>query len=166
MPGIPGLTVLDCPDYAHNKANIPLDVTQNRTLGVVQAVLGDLAGEGRGVFQDRFLHVGGDEVVFGCWEESPTVSAFMRANGFVNGQQLENWWEQQLLEHVATSIDRRPVVWNEIFENHNKLPDGTVVQCWQNNSLLVDVVAAGTVHTRDALFLTAGRLGLLHPPAF
>ena len=50
----------------------------------------------------------------------------------------------QVVEVVeAEYISCRPKVWNEIFENGNTLPLGTVVQCWQNNSLLVDVLNQG-----------------------
>lgn len=41
----------------------PLDPTKNSTYIFVE----DLLAELKGIFKDKFMHIGGDEVDFNCW---------------------------------------------------------------------------------------------------
>jgi len=136
--GIPYIVVTDCPAFSHNVNNIPLDPTNPKTLKVVSEVFADRSK----VFPDQYLHLGGDEVVFGCWENNTAIVQWMRQHGMGQGVQLERWWEAQLLGAI-TALNRRSIVWVEIFQNNNALPKDAVVQCWKDNSVLLDVLKAG-----------------------
>ena len=69
--------VAKCPAYEHNINNIPLNPAKDKTWDVLQGVLLQVASQ----FPDGMLHVGGDEVVTGCWLEDPTVKAWMQQKG-------------------------------------------------------------------------------------
>ena len=65
--GYPDLLV-DCYD-AHGRVagrKGPLDPTSNGTYMAIAALLAELVS----VFPDRYLHLGGDEVPFDCWQVS------------------------------------------------------------------------------------------------
>lgn len=71
VTAFPNATV-DCPDYAANINNIPLDPTQQFTYTLLAGFLSDM----NQVFPDSYLHLGGDEVVFGCWQENTAVTVY------------------------------------------------------------------------------------------
>ncbi len=69
ISAFPNATVY-CPNYMANINNIPLDPTQPFTYTLLEGFLRDMAE----VFDDKYLHLGGDEVVFGCWQENNAVT--------------------------------------------------------------------------------------------
>lgn len=56
-----------CPKYEHNINNIPLNPAVDETWEVLENLLTDLLGD---MLQDKYFHIGADEVVYGCWRES------------------------------------------------------------------------------------------------
>uniref|UniRef100_A0A452TNJ8 Beta-hexosaminidase subunit beta n=1 Tax=Ursus maritimus TaxID=29073 RepID=A0A452TNJ8_URSMA len=98
------------------------------------------------VFPDQFVHLGGDEVEFTCWESNPEVIAFMKKKGFGRDfQRLQSFYIQKLLGIVST-VNKGAIVWQEVFDDHAKLNPGTVVQVWKNEMYPVTqaaVTAAG-----------------------
>jgi hexosaminidase len=41
------------------------------------------------LFPDEYIHLGGDEVVFGCWFDDPNIARWAASKGFRNGNQIE-----------------------------------------------------------------------------
>nr|AYV99610.1 venom polypeptide [Dolopus genitalis] len=83
------------------------------------------------VFPDRYLHVGGDEVGFECWESNSQISSYVRTKGitFTDLQRI-------FMENVTRMITDRqaiPVVWQEAMVKDVNMPNNTVVQVWTGN---------------------------------
>lgn len=79
------------------------------------------------VFDDAYLHLGGDEVPFGCWESNPDITEYMAANNLTTYPQLEQQWVQGMVE-IAESLKKHYVVWEEVFVNGVKINNNTVVE--------------------------------------
>ncbi|CAL6021746.1 Beta-N-acetylhexosaminidase [Hexamita inflata] len=85
------------------------------------------------------IHLGGDEVDHGCWNEDPEISSYMQKNG-INTTLL---WQQfharvsQLVQKLSPNATR--FYWQESYENQNEMKNA-VVHAWYN----VDVVAKAT----------------------
>nr|XP_060490093.1 beta-hexosaminidase subunit beta [Panthera onca] len=98
------------------------------------------------VFPDHFVHLGGDEVEFTCWESNPEIQGFMKQKGFGKDfRRLESFYLQKLLGIVST-VKKGSIVWQEVFDDHVKLLPGTIVQVWKNqvySEELREVTAAG-----------------------
>ncbi|XP_053444723.1 beta-hexosaminidase subunit beta [Nycticebus coucang] len=85
------------------------------------------------VFPDEFIHLGGDEVDFNCWESNPNIRDFMKQKGFGEDfRKLESFYIQKLLDIIAT-LNKRSVVWQEVFDDKVKLQQGTIVEVWKNS---------------------------------
>lgn len=138
--GYPALTVTDCPSYTHNINNIPLNPVLPATYTQLQAFFQEMAG----LFPDNYMHFGGDEVVYGCWGQDASVTAFMNKHSFTYDQLL-NYYFTTLWQPLAV-WNKSPVVWQEVFLAYVTLPQNAIVHIWQAPSggvTVADVVSAG-----------------------
>ena len=63
------------------------------------------------LFIDDYLHIGGDEMNFRCWESNPNIRAFMQEQGWgFHYKLLENYYEQRVLD-ICTFLDLDYIVW-------------------------------------------------------
>ncbi|KAJ8682972.1 hypothetical protein QAD02_018764 [Eretmocerus hayati] len=105
----------------------PMDPTRPAVLSFVRAVLSEVAT----IFPDEHLHLGGDEVLFDCWRSNPNVSEFVKANHLGDHyEKLEELFVRDLLNHAHKSLNKQPIVWQEVFDNGLKLTPETVVHVW------------------------------------
>uniref|UniRef100_A0A1I8A939 beta-N-acetylhexosaminidase n=1 Tax=Steinernema glaseri TaxID=37863 RepID=A0A1I8A939_9BILA len=91
------------------------------------------------VFEDDFLHLGGDEVTFWieeCWSRNPKIRDFMEQHGFGNSTvELENYYFSKL-EKVLSKVrpkGKRVLYWQEVFDQ-NKPPVDAIVHVWKGNT--------------------------------
>ena len=67
------------------------------------------------VFPDKYLHLGGDEVPFDCWESNPKIQGFMRDHNITkNFTALENIYINKLL-NLTNNLDTKAIVWQEVI---------------------------------------------------
>uniref|UniRef100_A0A8C2AY99 Beta-hexosaminidase n=1 Tax=Cyprinus carpio TaxID=7962 RepID=A0A8C2AY99_CYPCA len=99
------------------------------------------------VFPDAYIHLGGDEVDFRCWESNPDIQKFMAQQGFGKDySKLESFYIQRLLDIVAAT-KKGYMVWQEVFDNGVKLKADTQIHVWKGRPQYQDemgqVTAAG-----------------------
>lgn len=81
------------------------------------------------VFPDKYLHLGGDEVGFECWETNQEIVDYMKTFNMTSFSQIEELYIQKLIDKVS-SMDVNSIVWQEVYTNGVRLPEGTVVHVW------------------------------------
>mmetsp|Transcript_22987 Transcript_22987/g.53697 ORF Transcript_22987/g.53697 Transcript_22987/m.53697 type:complete len:538 (+) Transcript_22987:3-1616(+) len=138
----PGL-LTDCYDAHGQKTGTgPLDPTND----ALYDFLAKFFAEIKEVFPDKFVHVGGDEVPFGCWDSNPAIQAWMKAHPTVKtGADLENYYERKLLQ-ILQAQNTSYMCWQEIFDNGVEIFPDTVVDVWKGgswNETLARVTKAG-----------------------
>lgn len=153
--GRPDMLVRDCP----SSSDPPMDVANASIFETVKDVLRDVVD----VFPDASIHIGGDEVKTDCWDESPSTQAFIKAQGLTDGAALQSYFERQVVEFVASELNRSAVVWEEAFvhwdASKGALPASVVVEPWRlrgtNRSVVAQSLKAGhrTVYTTPDLYL-------------
>jgi len=83
------------------------------------------------MFNDDFFHLGGDEVDFGCWNNTPAILAWMQANNVSSFYDLQGYYERKM-QDIAFSFKRTPVYWNEVVNDIKTYPlnSQAVIQVW------------------------------------
>lgn len=81
------------------------------------------------VFPDKYFHLGGDEVGFECWETNQDIIDYMKTFNMTSFPHLEEFYIQKLIDKV-TSLKISSIVWQEVYTNGVRLPEGTVVHVW------------------------------------
>eukprot|EP00035_Acanthoeca_spectabilis_P006658 m.127555 g.127555 ORF g.127555 m.127555 type:complete len:566 (+) comp13601_c0_seq2:3097-4794(+) len=121
--------VTPCSPTTPRSSNPPLDPTTNQTYEVVEKLLRELGG----IFIDTFFHLGGDEVMYTCWNASTKIRAYMERQGYGdNFAKLQQEYETRLLA-VATSAlpNRTLIMYQEVFDEGVVVPDSLVVDVWK-----------------------------------
>ena len=131
--GDPSLTVT-CPRYSANINNIPLNPTNEHTFNVVQGLFSEMTG----LFPDHFFHIGGDEVVFGCWYNNSEVVNWMQRMKFTNGVQVEQYFINRVQKFLHTA-NRTVIVWEDLFDEGVSLDPSTIIHVWKDQATLNQV---------------------------
>eukprot|EP00735_Rhodelphis_limneticus_P006151 TRINITY_DN18520_c0_g1::TRINITY_DN18520_c0_g1_i1::g.2769::m.2769 TRINITY_DN18520_c0_g1::TRINITY_DN18520_c0_g1_i1::g.2769 ORF type:complete len:543 (+),score=112.48,sp/P13723/HEXA1_DICDI/38.95/2e-130,Glyco_hydro_20/PF00728.17/4.5e-93,Glycohydro_20b2/PF14845.1/1.2e-23,Glyco_hydro_20b/PF02838.10/0.00016 TRINITY_DN18520_c0_g1_i1:60-1631(+) len=150
--GYPELTV-DCPSYEWYLDNIPLDISKEFTYEVVQNVIEETAEQ----LDDLYMHIGGDEVVFGCWTENKEVNAWLEKEG-ITPAEAENYFIARAIDYVRDT-GKRAVVWQEVFDHNATLGLDTIIQVWLHRESLRTALQVG----HQALLSQGWYLDVLKP---
>ncbi|XP_076801117.1 beta-hexosaminidase subunit beta-like [Clavelina lepadiformis] len=127
--GQPGLLT---PCYSGDKPTGsygPINPIVDSTYTFIQTLFTEL----RNVFPDKYIHLGGDEVSFACWQSNPDINNYMK-NLNITGKynELEQIYVQKVL-NISGLIGFSYIVWQEVVDNQVQLKDDTVVEVWINN---------------------------------
>lgn len=100
-----------------------LDPSRETTYTFLDGLLAEMAG----LFPDRYVHVGGDEVAAESWREDPAIQSFMTEEGIGDTRGLQAHFTGRILEMVARH-GKIGVGWDEIARA--PIPEGAVIQLW------------------------------------
>lgn len=106
----------------------PMDPTKNSTYTFLFKLFQEIVD----VFPDQYVHLGGDEVGFECWASNPDVMEYMKQNRLYSFEMLEEMFIQRIVDQIDV-LNRRSLVWQEVYVNGVRLYNGTVVHVWTGN---------------------------------
>ncbi len=90
-------------------------------------------------FPDEFVHLGGDEVVTGCWSGDVSIAAWM-AQRNMNTTDLLRYFHAKLTALVPAG--KTPIYWQEVFQEGVDMPPQSIVQVWKDAATLLQVAQA------------------------
>jgi hexosaminidase len=122
--------------YSYNINDFALDPTQDATYDIVGKVVGDII-QASGV---KNFHLGGDEVVYGCWNNDTDIVTFMEANGMSSDDLLEYFVLKA--DDITRSFGATPVHWEEVFKAGAKVGMDVIFEVWTSQDVIASVVAA------------------------
>jgi hexosaminidase len=118
-----------------------LEPVMDPTREEVYAFLDRFFGEMAELFPDRYVHIGGDEVVGDQWEENARIRRFMAERDLEDAHALQTYFNIRL-QRILEKHGKRMMGWDEIL--HPKLPpQDVVVQTWRNHSSLWESARSG-----------------------
>src|SRR5690606_10740989 len=118
--------------YQANVNNIPLDITKEFTYQVLDGLLTEMAG----LYPENFMHLGGDEVVTGCYLNNQSIVDWMKQNGYSSILQVIGYFETRLHTLVTSKLGKRFVGWQELFDAYNlNLPKDVIIEVWKDESI-------------------------------
>ena len=107
---------------------------------VVYGAIDELLGELSAIFPDQCIHLGGDEVHPGWWEEDPSVQSFMAARQLPTASALQGYFLARVAA-LAAARGRRVLGWDEVL--NGGAPEGMIVQSWRGATARGRVLAGG-----------------------
>ena len=128
--GYPELLTI-CPDYTANINNLNLNPSLNETYSVLQGVLADI----KSASASPYLHLGGDEVVYNCWAEDPSITEFMAEEGFEDYDDVYAYFIQRA-EGLLLDMGVTPIHWEEVFLAGVEVVPNTIFQVRPSPSFL------------------------------
>lgn len=105
----------------------PLNPTKPGVYDFVETIYKDLDD----LFPDEFVHVGGDEVNFDCWDKDVDISKWMKEHNMTDAVQLYEYFETRLLDIVDNTVGKTPIVWQEVFNLNLTITNDTIVDVWK-----------------------------------
>ncbi|KAK6188319.1 hypothetical protein SNE40_004517 [Patella caerulea] len=82
------------------------------------------------LFPDDYIHIGGNDVNFSCWESNPEIKEFMKQMNYT-ALQLEQYYFQKVL-NIVRDLYRKNIVWQDVYDN-GVLSAGTIYQVWKSD---------------------------------
>jgi len=84
------------------------------------------------LFPSRYIHIGGDEVLFNRWEACPKCQRRMIETGLKTPRELQSWLTVQFAKMLA-GRGRTGIGWDEVLEDTEeyKLPKDVIVMSWR-----------------------------------
>lgn len=113
-----------------------LDPSNPKLLKVLDRLFGEMAD----LFPDEYFHIGGDEVNYKYWKESPSIQEFKKKNKLADEEAVQAHFNTQL-EKVLHKHGKKMVGWNEIL--HSNIPKTTVIHSWTGVEPLQEAVTRG-----------------------
>jgi hexosaminidase len=92
------------------------------------------------LFNDEFMHIGGDENNGKQWNQNPSIQKFMKENGIKDNHELQSYFNKRLLA-ILTKYNKKMIGWDEIFQPD--MPNNIVIQSWRGQKSLVESAQKG-----------------------
>lgn len=92
------------------------------------------------LFNDDYMHIGGDENNGKQWNQNQDIQKFMKQNGIKDNHELQSYFNKRLLK-ILTKYNKKMVGWDEIFQPD--MPNNIVIQSWRGQKSLVESAQKG-----------------------
>eukprot|EP00595_Chromulina_sp_UTEXLB2642_P000570 CAMPEP_0196766350 /NCGR_PEP_ID=MMETSP1095-20130614/23257_1 /TAXON_ID=96789 ORGANISM="Chromulina nebulosa, Strain UTEXLB2642" /NCGR_SAMPLE_ID=MMETSP1095 /ASSEMBLY_ACC=CAM_ASM_000446 /LENGTH=273 /DNA_ID=CAMNT_0042127953 /DNA_START=684 /DNA_END=1505 /DNA_ORIENTATION=- len=117
--------------YSYNINDFALDPTNEITFDFVYEVLQVLRQIDEDSVSNVYIHVGGDEVVYGCWREDDRITSYMSTNNISSYDSLLASFVERV-DDMIVSLNATPIHWEEVFYTGASVPSGTIYQVWDS----------------------------------
>jgi hexosaminidase len=97
-------------------------------------------GEMSGLFNDEYMHIGGDENNGKQWDSSKAIQEFKKANNLKSNHELQAYFNKRL-QKILEKNGKKMIGWDEILST--ELPKSTMIHSWQGKEGMVTAAKNG-----------------------
>jgi len=124
-------------DFNDGWGDDPMDPSNPKVYQFIE----DFLTEAASVFPDDWLHLGGDEINYKCWNTT-VINQYMKDHGFKTYNELEADFIKQINAFIKSKLNKNLVYWQEVFQNTSPFI-GTAVDVWINAPPLTQAIKQG-----------------------
>jgi hexosaminidase len=117
-----------------------MDPTMDPTIESTYEFLEKFLGEMAQLFNDEYLHIGGDENNGKQWDKNTDIQDFKKANSIVDNHALQAYFNRRLIQ-ILEKHNKKMIGWDEIMQPD--LPKTAVIQSWRGKAGLTAAAKAG-----------------------
>lgn len=132
--------------YSYNINDFALNPTKEETYSLLQNVLKDASDATSVTGLGGLLHIGGDEVVYGCWNNDTSILNYMQEHSMDTNELLMMFAERA--DEMLRDLKVTPVHWEEVFKagaacgKQLNPADGSIFEVWTNKEQIQSIVQA------------------------
>ena len=93
-----------------------------------------------GLFNDEYIHIGGDENNGKQWDSSKAIQEFKKTNNLKSNHELQAYFNKRL-QKILEKYGKKMIGWDEILSN--ELPKSTMIHSWQGKEGMVTAAKNG-----------------------
>ena len=118
----------NCPGYQSQKDEVVLNPIETETYQVINGVLDQISD----TTEDNYVHLGGDEVQYGCWTDDVSISQWMEDHN-LDTEQLGQIFYSTVQKHVQ-KMNKTALYWEDISSFN--VPDDTIFEVYSSISMV------------------------------
>lgn len=151
MPGHASAIAAAYPEFSTTKEKITMPIKFGKLPTALDAsneatyaFLSDVLDEVVTLFPSKIIHIGGDEVRFQQWNDSPAIKKFAKEQGFKNTNTDVQVYFTNRMNEIISKKNCRTIGWNEIMgvslhgekaeASEKKLSPDTIIHFWKGSA--------------------------------
>lgn len=92
------------------------------------------------LFNDEYIHIGGDENEGKHWDANTDIQEFKKQNGFATNHELQAYFNKRI-QKILEKHGKKMIGWDEIFSED--LPKDIVIHSWRGKDAMVKAAKLG-----------------------
>ena len=111
-----------------------LDPTMNISYTLVDGIINDILN----IFNNsKYIHLGGDEVIYRCWDTRPSIKEYMNEHGIDSYEDLFSLYLANVRQNLTLKNDSKVAIyWVNSATIDIKYSPSDILQYWGNSSFL------------------------------
>jgi hexosaminidase len=143
LAAYPGLGCTGGPYRVEERYGIREDVLcagNDEIFTLIEAIFDSLVN----LFPSKYVHIGGDEVLFNRWTECPKCQKRLTSLGLKDPAQIQSWITFRLAE-MLHERGRTAIGWDEVLDDSEQfpLPENMIVMSWRGQEGGTKAVSLG-----------------------
>ena len=107
----------------------PLNPCRNSTYNFLYTLFQEVVQK----FPDNYLHLGGDEVEYNCWQTNPEIQEFMKKMRMSGKyEKLEEYFFKRLFD-IISDLNKNWILWQEVLDERIDVSNNTIINIWKKD---------------------------------
>jgi len=124
-------------DFNDGWGDNPMDPTNPAVYDFVQNFLTEAVT----LFPDHWLHLGGDEISYSCWNTTK-INNYMKQNNIKTYKDLEAYFISTINNYIKKNLNKNVAYWQEVYASTSPFI-GNAVDVWLDSHTLSNVIDEG-----------------------